>query len=105
MNTTTATAASTEVTKPEDGFFLLGYWCNAYSRNNDRENFWMGPFFTRKEALDAGKRKQKYGQPKTFCDWGVGKNKVIQGVDNFVIAAKKVDLNPNVTNLYFQESY
>lgn len=87
---------------PEDGYFLLGFWSNAY-RSNDREYFWMGAFFSRKEAMAVGKQKQLRGQPQNFRDWGKGTNKIIKGLDAFIKEAKKVGLNPRVDNLEFKE--
>ena len=78
----------------EPEFFLLGYWYNPYSRSDGKEYFWMRGFDTRKEALDAGKRKQKNGQPKTFIDWCEGQNRVFSSAEAFLKAAKKVGLNP-----------
>jgi hypothetical protein len=75
--------------------FLLGYWGNPY-RSGDNEYFWMQYFDTRKEALDAGKSKQKYGQPEQFWDWVQGKNRVFTSRSKFLAAAKKVGLNPKL---------
>jgi hypothetical protein len=95
-------AKAEEPTTPEDGYFLLASWADPYRRGND-EWFWSGPFFTKKEAQDLFKRKMKNGQPKTMRDWSEGSSKVIRGVDKFVEAAKKVDLNPNVSDLSFHD--
>lgn len=83
-----------ELDPAKDGYFLLGYWGNPYSKHD--EYFWSGPYKERKNALALGKRKQDRGQPKTFTDWVKGENKAIQGLDKFVAAAKKVGLNPKV---------
>lgn len=82
---------------------MLGSWSNAY-RSGDKEYFWNGPYSDRKNALAFGKRKQERGQPKTFHDWVAGgSSSIIRGVDKFVIAAKKVGLNPNVKELEWQD--
>lgn len=75
-------------------FYLLGFWSNAYSRTADREYFWSGPYDSRKEALEVGKRKQERGQPKRFYDWVKGKNSCFSSKEGFVVAATKVGLNP-----------
>jgi hypothetical protein len=75
-------------------FFVLGYWGNPYRAGG--EYFWMRGFDTRKEAVKAGKRKQKVGQPKTFIDWVSGKNQVFSNIEGFLKAAKKVGLNPRI---------
>ena len=77
-------------------FYLLGYWSNPYARGITKEYFWCGPFDTRKEALDCGKRKQQHGQPKTFINWCKGNNRVFSSVDGFVAASKKVGMNPRI---------
>jgi hypothetical protein len=77
-------------------FYLLGFWSNAY-RANDREYFWSGPFDSRKEALEAGKRRQAHGQPKTFYDWVKGRNSCYSSKDGFIVAANKVGMNPAFT--------
>lgn len=92
-----------EPNEPENGYFVLGYWNNAYSRNSDKEYFWSGPFFDRKSAMAFGKMKQERGQPKNFRDWVKGTNTIIQGLDKFVAAAKKVGLNPKVDDLEWHE--
>lgn len=92
-----------DATEPENGYFALGCWLNAYSRNSDKEYFWSGPFEDRKSALAYGKRKQDKGQPSTFRDWSKGTTQIIKGVDKFVTAAKKVGMNPNVKDLYWHE--
>lgn len=74
-------------------FYLLGYWSNAYSRNEDREYFWA-TFDTRQEALAYGKRKQDKGQPKRFYDWAKGTNRCFSSKEGFIVAANKVGLNP-----------
>lgn len=75
-------------------FYLLGYWCNAYSRSSEKEYFWCGPFETRKEALEMGALKQNRGQPKTFYDWCKGRNRVFSSREHFVLNAKKIGMNP-----------
>ena len=95
----TATTAD-EPANEEDGFFALGYWINAY-RPDDKEYFWSGPYRDRKNAVAFGNTKQNRGQPKTFIDWGKGKVTIIRGLDKFKAAAKKVNLNPNVDELYW----
>lgn len=87
---------------PENGYFILGYWINAY-RVRDREYFFGGPFRERDSAKSVGDRAQKRGQPKTFRDWMAGSNKIIRGVDKFKIEAEKVGLNPNLSDLYFKD--
>jgi hypothetical protein len=74
-------------------FFLLGYWNNPY-RANSREYFWMRYFDSRKDALAAGRGKQKHGQPKTMIDWLEGANRVFGSKEAFLKAALKVGLNP-----------
>jgi hypothetical protein len=76
-----------------DEYYLLGFWSNAY-RAGDREYFWSGPFDSRTEALAAGKRRQEYGQPKTFIDWVKGGNKSFSSRELLVKAANKVGMNP-----------
>lgn len=78
----------------EQEFYLLGHWSNAY-RAYDREYFWSGPFDSRAEALAAGKRRQDYGQPKTFVDWVKGSNKCYSSRELLVKAAAKVGMTPN----------
>lgn len=89
--------------EPEDGFFLVGFWNNAYSRNSNKEYFWAGPYQERKNAVAIGKRLQQSGQPKSFSDWGKGENKIVRGVENFKKICGKVGLNPNLTELYFKD--
>lgn len=86
----------------ECGFFLLGYWLNPY-RANDKEYFWTGPHETRTSAIEMGRLKQSRGQPSNFTNWVKGKNKVYQGLTNFMFAAAKVNINPNVSNLEWKE--
>lgn len=81
----------------KDGFFALGYWINPH--RPQKEYFWSGPFIERKDAVAFNKMKQQRGQPKQFIDWGKGSGTVIVGLDKFLLAAKKVGLNPNVSNL------
>jgi hypothetical protein len=87
----------------DDGYFVLGYWSNAYSRSNDKEYFWSGPYYERKNAVEFGKRKQDRGQPKNFRDWVKGTSSIIRGKDKFIAAAKKANLNPNVKELYWKD--
>jgi hypothetical protein len=87
------------IENPEDGYFTLGYWSNAYSRRDHKEYFWSGAFRDRKDALAFGQRKMDNGQPSEFRDWVAGKVTVIKGVDAFVKAAKAAGLNPNVRDL------
>jgi hypothetical protein len=75
-------------------YYLLGYWSNAYSRREDKEYFWMGPFDERKDAVLASKRKQENGQPKTFKDWCGGGGKIFSSWEAFEKAAKTAGLNP-----------
>lgn len=93
-STPKAAAPKGEPTDPADGFFLLGFWGNPYGKNN--EYFWTGPYKDRKNALAVGKHKQDHGQPNNFTNWVKGENKVIQGVEKFKIAAKRVGLNPKL---------
>lgn len=88
-------AAKKAEENPEDAeYYLLGYWNNAYSRRDDKEYFWMGPFDDRADAVKANKRKQEQGQPKTFVDWVKGEGKVFSSWDKFEKAAKAVGINP-----------
>lgn len=82
------------VQQEDKEFFVLGYWVEPYSCR--KEYFWMRYFDTRKEALEAGKRKQHNGQPKTFRDWCEGTNRVFSSAEAFVKAAQKVGLNPKM---------
>ena len=76
-------------------FYLLGYWNNAYSRLSDKEYFWGGPYDSRKEAIETGKRRQNQGQPKRFIDWSSGVNRAFSTKETFLIQARKVGLNPS----------
>jgi hypothetical protein len=86
------------VTVPEEGFFAIVKWDNPYCGSD--EYSWTGPFTTRKGASEAGKRVYNRG-PRTFIDWVKSARpvSVVKGVKAFVAKAKKVGLNPNVSEL------
>jgi hypothetical protein len=87
-----------QIENPEDGYFTLGYWGNAYKAGH-KEYFWSGAFSERKDALAWGNMKMEKGQPSEFKDWVGGKVTVIKGVDAFVKAANAAGFNPNVKDL------
>ena len=71
---------------------------NPYQGND--EFTWSGPYTTRKGAATAGKRIHNRGL-RTFIDWlkTARPVTVVKGVEAFVVKAKKVGLNPNVSEL------
>jgi hypothetical protein len=85
----------TDITASFDEFYVIGYWGNPYS-SSDREYFWSGPHDTRRDAQKAGLIRQERGQPKKFIDWAKGVNTVHSGLLKFLLACKKVGLNPRV---------
>lgn len=85
----------------DDGYFLLGCWADPYGKLD--EYFWSGVYYTKKAAAAVGKSKMERGQPKTMRDWADGPIRVIRGKDKFLAAAKKVGLNPNVSDLEWND--
>lgn len=80
-------------------WYVLGHWNNAY-RTGHKEFYWAA-FEDKAEAQAYGKRKQKNGQPKEFYDWCGGGNRYFSSLDSFVAAAKKVGMNPKITEDHY----